>query len=1298
MTVMDFMNQGGTITGGRCPGPGYSSYNITVYDGTTDTPICESQTWTRYYTVTSTLTGESINCSQQILKNPAPLPTIFSNGPVTISCYEDLLNINFEDLVTITFPNPGCIPSHEIRSSDLPDPILASCNGNQVTMFVAVEDECHRIVETAQIFNVENAGTQVIVAPDEIVECADDISVDVTDIQVTQPCGFNTPSIQIDGPDIADAAHPNCSGNTFTYSYSFTDACGEFYQYKRVFTIENEGTQVIESPDETVECAEDISFGFGDLQVTAPCGILIEVLLAGPFISNPQHPNCSGTTHTYTQSFTDECGVAHQYDKVYTIQNDPISLVKVNPELDDIENNSTVQLQCYGLDPNWSIPQYDESSFAVITSCDLVASIEYQFIDLGAADCTVDGYVHRYQHIWIAQDECGTTDQFSFKVEIVDNIAPVLSGVPADLTIDCSQELPALTDVIALDECLCAHISFSETELLSSICSGDKTIVRTWTAVDHCGNTTSTSQYISIEDNTAPVLSLVSANLGNIENGSLLTAGCSVTEYPYWLFELNENSVDVFDLCSDNASVSFNMESDISYSCTTSGYLEKYTPSWAVTDDCGNTSYFSFSLQVVDNTAPQFFGSEVLYLCDGFEHGNAVAIDDCSNTEVSYMESMAQNCGPGVFKRIYYITDDCQNTTTAEQLVIDLSQNPELITLATSLNLEDVVYECELNSENYSGMSEDDVVPMISCLTDLEITFSETLIPNSCDNGGSKLQLLWIATTPCGYVDQLEYFIDVVDNAAPYFPDFQSEMELTCGDPMPVVIAEDDCNSVSLNIVENVENGDCPGESIITRTITATDICGNATTATQLIFMVDNEGPVFDLENSVCENEVISPVLAFDECSENHIEATLVSEQTINQCTAFPIVEKTWKAEDHCGNLTEFVQLVYPLNYQLQYEVLDAGLNNLIDDNISVIQKSDNFKMNVLHQLGQTAVIAYDPCGEPVIGDYSKNTIQHEACQDGIGEIITFTWNFAEACGEVYAYSISFDIDYDIAPVIEVEEDLSIYCTDVLPELVISEEEGVEYSVLENDLRDENGDGDVIREITATDVCGNTSYAYQTIHVYYTSDLSAGIDGNFSPPCSSSGNLYTVEVSGGTAPYTINWSVIGGNCSIEQVFGNSVEIYIGFGLATIRAEVIDANGCMTESKATVSCHGAGYFNNSDTPTNEQKYSDELSVNGASINLSNGSLSKENAQISLYQNQPNPFLDKTVISFSLEQAGRINLTIYDTNGRTVKVIEEFYDKGFNEVLLNRNEFGTAGVYFYRLRTDKEAVTKSMIVLE
>jgi hypothetical protein len=83
---------------------------------------------------------------------------------------------------------------------------------------------------------------------------------------------------------------------------------------------------------------------------------------------------------------------------------------------------------------------------------------------------------------------------------------------------------------------------------------------------------------------------------------------------------------------------------------------------------------------------------------------------------------------------------------------------------------------------------------------------------------------------------------------------------------------------------------------------------------------------------------------------------------------------------------------------------------------------------------------------------------------------------------------------------------------------------------------------------------------------------------------------------------------------------------------------------------------------------------------------------------LYQNQPNPFKDETVIGFNLPESTFAKLTVYDVSGKVLSVIEGDYAKGYNEVSLNRAQLAGTGVLYYQLDTDTNSATKKMILIK
>ncbi|MEN0005611.1 MAG: T9SS type A sorting domain-containing protein, partial [Bacteroidota bacterium] len=484
--------------------------------------------------------------------------------------------------------------------------------------------------------------------------------------------------------------------------------------------------------------------------------------------------------------------------------------------------------------------------------------------------------------------------------------------------------------------------------------------------------------------------------------------------------------------------------------------------------------------------------------------------------------------------------------------------------------------ECDGNAGQYTSFDASAVQPVYPCLGSLDIAFAEILVPNSCEAGGGKLKLQWTASTACGYTDTLEYVVDIIDNTPPYFLDYEPTLTLACGEAIPTLNASDNCGAVSLDIATETISGTCGHEETLYRTITATDACGLATTVNQTIHFVDTAGPQFELPNTTCQAAATTAVQAYDACMGANIAATLMSEEVVEVCSAYQLTERVWSATDDCGNTTNFVQHIYPDDFEVEYVVINPTLQMLIANGQSSISLSDETLMDALQAIDKLAVAGLDPCGRTLESSFEQHYLPMDDCEDGVVATMTYTWNFLALCGNTFAYHLYFEVVQDEIPAIDIAEELSIYCTTDLPELeILNQADGIDYTIQTEDFRNTDGDGIVLRTITATDICGNTAAAEQTIYAYNTTDLSCAIEGYFEPSCNSKNNVYAVAIDGGTAPYDVHWEVIGTGCIVAASYGNTAEIHIGFGLARIAAKVTDANGCVTTCEATVECQGIG---------------------------------------------------------------------------------------------------------------------------
>ena len=104
---------------------------------------------------------------------------------------------------------------------------------------------------------------------------------------------------------------------------------------------------------------------------------------------------------------------------------------------------------------------------------------------------------------WTATDACGNTSSASQTINVVDNTAPVISGVGSNGTVSCPAS-PVFSAPVATDACGTATLTYADVTINN--CGNTYSTTRTWTATDACGNTSLASQTITATDNLVPTI------------------------------------------------------------------------------------------------------------------------------------------------------------------------------------------------------------------------------------------------------------------------------------------------------------------------------------------------------------------------------------------------------------------------------------------------------------------------------------------------------------------------------------------------------------------------------------------------------------------------------------------------------------------------------------------------------------------------------------------------------------------------------------------------------------------------
>ena len=201
------------------------------------------------------------------------------------------------------------------------------------------------------------------------------------------------------------------------------------------------------------------------------------------------------------------------------------SITLAEPE-NIIANNDEIQGACPGYSLRGNVSLNDEHIENAVYSLETNPSKGMVALsDLGAFEytstvfeCGVDQFTYQ-----VCNSITSCCDMATVTLYFEDTEAPELMNVPADLTINCDEEIPLPALVSALDNCPAISIDRAETSTQGEdgCALYDYTITRTWIATDVCGNTTSEQQIVDIQDRTPPGI----FRIYTLPNGKKMVAG-----------------------------------------------------------------------------------------------------------------------------------------------------------------------------------------------------------------------------------------------------------------------------------------------------------------------------------------------------------------------------------------------------------------------------------------------------------------------------------------------------------------------------------------------------------------------------------------------------------------------------------------------------------------------------------------------------------------------------------------------------------------------------------------------------
>jgi gliding motility-associated-like protein len=914
------------------------------------------------------------------------------------------------------------------------------------------EDNCGNRATAQQVIKVKDTTPPVIMtlhpelstisSGDTIYfECDDAIIYDVDDVKATDNCDPN-PLVTFD----EIVTEGDCIQDGFILqmrcTWTATDDCGNSNSFYIVVRIVDTTPPVLHNvpANVTIECDQPLP-GTSVVMASDNCTENVTITVAEQIAIG----NCKQNyTITRTWTATDDCGNTATAQQKIKVQD------TTAPEIVGVPDDLTIECDQ---------PLPNPANVTATDNCDPNPTLEFKEARQDG-NCPQEYILLR---IWQAEDDCGNVATVTQKITVVDTKAPILLGVPSDVTVECSN-VPTPANVKAADNCdLVVDVVYDQ-QRINGNCLYNYVLIRTWTATDDCGNEVVGTQKITVRDTQAPVLAGIPANI-------TLECDQPIPTPPV---------VNAQDNCDNNPTVSLAVVT-LPGNCPEAYVLVR---TWTATDACGNSSTGLQTITVRDTKAPVFVNvppTLELECSDPIPSQQPGVKDNCDNNPQVTLE---ETTIPGQCEqeytliRVWTAEDNCGNSATAQQVIkvkdttppVIMTLHPELSTISSG---DTIYFECD-DAIIYDV---DDVKATDNCDPNPLVSFDEIVTQGDCIQDGFILQMrcTWTATDDCGNSSSFYIVVRIVDTTPPVLHNVPANVTIECDQPLPgtsVVTASDNCTeNVTITVAEQIAIGNCKQNYTITRTWTATDDCGNTATAQQKIKVQDTTAPeiigVPDDLTIECDQPLPNPanVTATDNCDPNPTLEFKEARQDGN-CPQEYILLRIWQAEDDCGNVATVTQKITVVDTKAP---ILLGIPSDVTVECSNVPTPANVK-------------AADNCDLVVDVVYDQQRINGNCLYN---YVLIRTWTATDDCGNEVVGTQKITVRDTQAPVFsQLPNDLTIACD--LPWPVV-DYEAVDNcsSVISEQITIEGGkpcDNILDRRIIKImDECGNEATAIQNI-------------------------------------------------------------------------------------------------------------------------------------------------------------------------------------------------------------------------
>ncbi len=397
-----------------------------------------------------------------------------------------------------------------------------------------------------------------------------------------------------------------------------------------------------------------------------------------------------------------------------------------------------------------------------------------------------------------ATDDQGNADFFSFDIDFVDTLDPLITVLPVDESYSCNTEedtiIQKLHDwynnhagMIAIDNCndvlYWADKTLQETETefnqsVNEYCGNTRSVTVFFTAMDQFDNAatdTLDAKFFTF-DNAKPVV------ISNPQPLDIICNDEADSLLEEWLD--NKGGAEVMDNCTDSVDIIWHFI-------------------WQ--DNYGNSG--------IDLVGDKPYSLKAKHYCDYDVSLNFIAEDECGNKHAAFFTTFKSH----------------------DESIPVFNFEPQ-----------DTVLDCS------SQIPYPDVTAYDACKGDLEVLFSEVSnrgeSEDSCDFYNYSIVQNWEADDGCGNLIQHSRTITVIDTLFPEF-DVPDDITVGCNETENLEITgepkniSDNCfQNLNIEYTDHKQGSGC--QYTINRTWTLQDACGNITSKVQKINVIDTIYPV----------------------------------------------------------------------------------------------------------------------------------------------------------------------------------------------------------------------------------------------------------------------------------------------------------------------------------------------------------------------------------------------------------------------------------------------------------------------